>query len=143
MKDGVDKDQLALLEARLHAAEAKVASFAVTASFDGVVADLNAKVGSTVNEGQIAATLADFSDWVVKTTDVTEIDVVNLSEGQPVKVTFDAFPDVELDGNVISIARLYTENQGDVVYEVAVVLTETNPEMRWGMTADVAFESDN
>lgn len=143
MKDGVDKDQLALLEARLHAAEAKVASFAVTAPFDGVVADLNAKVGSTVNDGQIAATLADFADWVVKTTDVTEIDVVNLSEGQPVKVTFDAFPDVELDGNVISIARLYTENQGDVVYEVTVVLTETNPEMRWGMTADVAFESEN
>jgi HlyD family secretion protein len=91
----------------------------------------------------MAATLADFADWVVKTTDVTEIDVVNLSEGQPVTVTFDAFPESQLTGNVASIARLYTENQGDVVYEVTVVLTETNPEMRWGMTADVAFESEN
>lgn len=143
MKDGVDTEQLALLEARLHAAQARIASFAVTAPFDGVVADLNAKVGSTVNPGEMAVTVAKFSDWVVKTTDVTEIDVVNLSEGQPATVTFDAFPDVELQGNVHSIARVYTENQGDVVYEVTVMLTEINPEMRWGMTANVAFENEN
>jgi HlyD family secretion protein len=93
--------------------------------------------------GEMAVTIADFSDWVVKTTDVTEIDVVSLSEGQPVTVTFDAFPEVELKGSVASIARIYTQNQGDVVYEVTVMLTETNPEMRWGMTADVAFENEN
>lgn len=143
MKDGVDTEQLALLEARLHAAKARVASFAVTAPFDGVVADLGAKVGSTVNAGEMAATLADFSDWVIKTTDVTEIDVVNLSEGQPVTVTFDAFPGVELQGRVDSIAEIFTENQGDIVYDVTVRLTDTTPEMRWGMTADVAFENEN
>ena len=143
MKDGVDKDQLALLEARLHAAQARLASFSVTAPFDGVVADLNAKAGSTVNPGEMAVTIADFSDWVIKTTDVTEIDVVSLSEGQPATITFDAFPDVQLAGNVLSIARIYTENQGDVVYEVSVMLTDNNPEMRWGMTADVAFENEN
>lgn len=143
MKDGVDQEQLALLEARLHAAQAKLASFAVTAPFDGVVADLNAKVGSTVNPGDMAVTVAKFSDWVVKTTDVTEIDVVNISEGQPATITFDAFPGVELEGNVTSIARVYSQNQGDVVYEVTVMLTDTNPEMRWGMTADVTFENEN
>ena len=143
MKEGVDKEQLALLEARLHAAQARLASFAVTAPFDGIVADLNAKVGSTVNPGQMAVTVAKFSDWVVKTTDVTEIDVVNLSEGQPATVTFDAFPGVELKGNILSIARVYTQNQGDVVYEVTVMLSEVNPEMRWGMTANVAFENEN
>lgn len=143
MKDGVDKDQLALLEARLHAAQARLASFAVIAPFDGVVADLNAKVGSTVNPGDMAVTVAKFSDWVVKTTDVTEIDVVNLSEGQPATVTFDAFPSVALKGSVLSIARVYSENQGDVVYEVTVMLSDINPEMRWGMTANVAFENEN
>lgn len=143
MKDGVDKDQLALLEARLHAAQARFSSFTVTAPFDGVVADLNAKVGSTVNPGSMAATVANFSDWVIKTTDVTEIDVVNLAEGQPAAITFDAFPGVELKGSVLSIARVFTQNQGDVVYEVTVMLTDTNPEMRWGMTANVAFENEN
>lgn len=143
MKDGVDTEQLALLEARLHAAKAMLASFAVTAPFDGVVANMDIKVGSTVQAGAMAATIADLTEWVIKTTDVTEIDVVNLSEEQPVTVTFDAFPEVELKGSVVSIAQVYTQNQGDVVYEVVVKLTETDPGMRWGMTANVAFENEN
>ncbi len=140
MKNGVDADQLAVLEARLNAAKAGVAVFSVIAPFDGAVADLKAKAGSSINAGEIAVTVADFSNWVVKTTDVTEIDVVNIKEGQPVKVTFDAFPELELKGTVLSIGQTYTQNQGDIVYEVTVLLTDTNPAMRWGMTAAVKFE---
>jgi len=139
-KDGADADQLALLEAELNAANAQVAAFSVMAPFDGVVADLNAKVGGSINAGEIAVTVADFSNWLVKTTDLTEIDVVELTEAQPVVVTFDAIPDVRLNGTVLSIAQRYTENQGDVVYEVTVLLTDTNPAMRWGMTSEVKFE---
>jgi HlyD family secretion protein len=142
MKDGVDKEQLELLEARLDAARAKVAVFSVIAPFDGVVANLNAQVGSSINGGEIAVTVADFSAWVVKTTDVTEIDVVHLSEGQPVTITFDAFPDVEFQGSVLSIGQTYTQNQGDVVYEVAALLVDTKPSLRWGMTAAVTFEEE-
>lgn len=142
MKDGVDKDQLAVLEARVNAAKAKVDSFSVTAPFDGVVARMNAKIGNSINAGEVAVTVADFSAWVVKTTDVTEIDVVNLSEGQPVTITFDAFPEQELQGNIVSIGQTYTENQGDVVYEVTVMLANSDPSMRWGMTAAVKFADD-
>jgi len=142
MKNGVDTDQLALLEARLKAAKARVASLEVTAPFNGVVAKLNAKVGSSINAGEIAVTVADFSDWLVKTTDLTEIDVVALSEGQPVVVTLDALPDVELKGTVLSIGQNYSENQGDIVYEVIVLLTGTHPAMRWGMTAEIKFEQE-
>lgn len=140
MKDGVDSDQLAVLEARLNAAKAKVAAFSVIAPFDGVVADLKAKAGGSINAGEIAVTVADFSNWVIKTTDVTEIDVVKLKEGQPVTVTLDALPDLKLKGEILAIGQNYSENQGDVVYEVTVLLTETNPSMRWGMTAAVKFE---
>jgi multidrug resistance efflux pump len=142
MKDGVDTDQLAVLEARVNAAKAKVDSFSVTAPFDGVVARMNAKIGNSINAGEVAVTVADFSAWVVKTTDVTEIDVVKLSEGQPVAITFDAFPNEELQGNIVSIGQTYTENQGDVVYEVTVMLPNSNPSMRWGMTAAVTFAED-
>jgi len=80
------------------------------------------------------------SSWTVITTDVTEIDVVKLAEGQLVTVTLDAIPDVELKGEVLSIGQNYAQNQGDIVYEVTVVLTDINPAMRWGMTAEVKFE---
>ena len=139
LKGGVDADQLAVLEARLEAAEAGVAAFSVIAPFDGVVADLNAKLGGSINAGEPAVTVADFSQWLVQTTDLTEIDVVNLEEGQPVSVSLDAIPDAELTGEILSIGQTFAENQGDVVYEVTILLTDTLPNMRWGMTAAVTF----
>ncbi|RPJ20190.1 MAG: HlyD family efflux transporter periplasmic adaptor subunit [Chloroflexi bacterium] len=142
-KDGIDADQLAVLEARLNAAKAGVAAFSAIAPFDGVVADLNAKAGGSINAGEIAVTVADFSKWLVNTTDLTEIDVVSLAEGQPVSVTLDALPGVELNGEILSIGQSYTENQGDVVYEVTIVLDDTDLAMRWGMTASVKFESQD
>ena len=139
-KDGPDTNQLAVLEARLSAAEAGVAAFAVIAPFDGVVTDLNAKAGGSINAGQPAVTVADFSEWLVKTTDLTEIDVVALTEGQPAIITLDAIPDMEMKGTILSIGQNYTQNQGDVVYETTILLTDTNPVMRWGMTAEVRFD---
>jgi multidrug resistance efflux pump len=141
MKGGTDQDQLAVLQARLEAAQAGLAAFEVIAPFNGVVADLPAKQGGSINAGQSAVTVADFSAWLVKTTDLTEIDVVNLKEGQPVIVTLDALPNVELKGKVLSIGQNYSENQGDIVYEVTIQLTDTHPAMRWGMTAAVNFGS--
>ncbi|MEK6751757.1 MAG: efflux RND transporter periplasmic adaptor subunit [Chloroflexota bacterium] len=140
LKDGPDADQLPLVEARLNAAKAGVAAFSVIAPFDGVVAELNAKTGSSINAGEIAVTIADISNWTVITTDVTEIDVVKLKKGQPVTVTLDAIPDTELKGEILSIGQGYTENQGDIVYEVTILLTDKDAAMRWGMTAVVTFE---
>lgn len=140
LKDGPDADQLPVLEARLNAAKAGVAAFEVDAPFDGVVAELNAKVGSSISAGQIAVTIADTSSWTVVTTDVTEIDVVKIKEGQPVTVTLDAIPDATLKGEILSIGQNYSQNQGDIVYEVRILLTDVDPAMRWGMTAAVKFE---
>jgi HlyD family secretion protein len=140
LKGGVDAEQLEVLEARLEAAQAGVAAFSVTAPFDGVIADLPVKLGNSINAGQSAVTIADFSHWIVNTTDLTEIDVVKLKEGDPVVITLDALPGVKLKGSISSIGQTYSENQGDVVYEVSVTLNETDPAMRWGMTAEVKFD---
>jgi multidrug resistance efflux pump len=142
LKSGVDREQLASLEARLNAAKAGVAAFSITAPFHGVVAELKAQVGNSITAGEIAVTVADFSSWLVKTTDLTEIDVVTLTEGQPVVVSLDALPEVTLNGVIQSIGSNYSENQGDVVYEVTILLAERHPAMRWGMTAAVAFENE-
>jgi multidrug efflux pump subunit AcrA (membrane-fusion protein) len=140
LKDGPNAEQLPVLEARLKAAKAGVAAFTVTAPFAGVVAELNAKTGSTINSGEIAVVIADTSNWLAITTDVTEIDVVKLTEGQSVTVTLDAIPDAETKGEILSIGQNYSENQGDVVYKVTILLTDANPAIRWGMTATVKFE---
>jgi multidrug resistance efflux pump len=118
---------------------AALANAEVRAPFPGVITDLNLKVGEFAASGNPVITIADNSQWLVKTTDLTEIDVVNVKEGQPVTVKLDALPEVELKGNVFSISQNYSENQGDVVYEVTILLTDSDPAMRWGMTAVVNF----
>jgi len=118
---------------------AALANAEVRAPFPGVITDLSLKVGEFAASGNPVITVADNSQWVVKTTDLTEIDVVKVKEGQPVTVTLDALPGIELKGNVFSVSQNFSENQGDVVYEVTILLTDLDPAMRWGMTAVVNF----
>jgi len=131
--------QFEAARANLAAARAALADVELLAPFDGTVAGLKVKGGETVSPGQVVVSLADFSGWIVKTTDLTELDVVEITEGQPVTITLDALPDADIDGLVQTIGQNFAEKQGDVVYEVTVELTEMLPNMRWGMTAVVKF----
>lgn len=140
LKGGADAEQLVVLEARLNAAQAKLAAFSVLSPFDGVVAELNARAGNSIKAGEIAVTIADFSSWLIETTDLTEIDVVTLAEGGTVTVTLDAIPDATLNGVIESISQTYEEKQGDIVYGVTVTLDNGHPLLRWGMTAVVNFQ---
>jgi multidrug efflux pump subunit AcrA (membrane-fusion protein) len=118
---------------------AALANAELRAPFAGTLTNLDLKVGEFAASGTPVVTVADFSSWVVKTTDLTEIDVVNIKEGQPVTLTLDAIPEETLKGYVLSIGQNYSEKQGDIVYKVTVLLTDKNPAMRWGMTAQVKF----
>jgi HlyD family secretion protein len=118
---------------------AALANAEVRAPFAGTITNLDLKVGEFAASGTPVVTIADLSQWIVKTTDLTEIDVVSIKEGQPVTLTLDAMPDLSLTGHVLSVAQNFAEKQGDIVYEVKVLLDEKNPAMRWGMTAQVNF----
>ena len=119
---------------------AALANAEIRAPFPGIITDLNLKVGEFAATGNPVITIADDSQWVVKTKDLTEIDVVSVKEGEPVTVKLDSLPGKEFKGNVLTISEHYGENQGDIVYEVTIVLTDVDPAIRWGMTAEVKFE---
>lgn len=118
---------------------AALANAEVRAPFSGTLTNIDLKVGEYAGAGTPVVTVAELARWVVKTTDLTEIDVVHIDEGEPVTLTLDAIPNVELNGHVLSIAESYAEKQGDIVYEVTILLTSAAPGMRWGMTAQVNF----
>src|SRR3990172_1305550 len=135
----VAEAQYEAARANLEAARAALADVELTAPFAGTIAGLEVKTGETVTPGQVAASLADFSGWIIKTTDLTELDVVSISEGQAVLIALDALPEETINGKVQTIGQNYSEKQGDVVYEVTVQLTEALENMRWGMIAVVKF----
>jgi len=147
--DGIDPDALASTQARILAAEtaqaaaqAALEDIQLVAPFSGSIVDLNIKVGEQVAPGVPVATLADFSQWRVETDDLTEIEVPDIFVGQRVTITPDALPDLELSGTVEYISDLYEEKRGDVTYTARILLDESDPRLRWGMTVVVNFESE-
>jgi multidrug resistance efflux pump len=129
-------------EAALQSAKTAVADAELRAPFAGTIAQLNVKAGETAAPGVPAIVLADFSSWLVETSDLTEIKVPEVKEDQAVLVLFDALPDVELKGAVESIGTLYQTSSGDIVYPVKIKLIDTDPRLRWGMTAVVEFSNE-
>lgn len=143
---GIDPDLLAAAKARLQSAkdalisaQSAVDALTLTASTSGTVVDLAVQPGQWVTAGVPVITLADFSEWVVKTDNLTEMNVASISLGQTVEVIFDALPEKTLKGQVTHINTRYEEKRGDVTYTVTITLLDTDPSMRWGMTAAVKF----
>lgn len=146
LTSGPDPDQLAAAEARLATAQAALtaARTALThielrAPLNGAVADINLKVGEQVAPGQPVVTLADLDRWVVKTSNLTEIEVVRVQAGQAAEVVLDALPEITWAGRVTAIATVYEESRGDIVYAVTVEMTDSDRRLRWGMTAQVTI----
>ncbi|TLN26524.1 HlyD family efflux transporter periplasmic adaptor subunit [bacterium] len=150
VKDGLpDPDLLARAEKRLVAAEAQLevtqsalANFDLTAPFAGTVMKWADGIlpGTWVAAGQPVVYLADTSTWEIETTDLTELKVVDLEVGQAATLRLDAFPELELKGEIISIGRVFYEKSGDVQYTVRIRIDDPPAEIRWGMTAEVTFE---
>ena len=85
-------------EAALAAAQTALDDRTLVAPFAGTVADVPFGVGEVVAAGIPAAVVADFSGWLVETTDLIERDVVGVAAGFPVEVRVDALPDERLSG---------------------------------------------
>ena len=140
VKDGPDTDQLTLLEARLNAAKAALAAFTIIAPFDGMVMDVNIEHGDQVGMDTWALKLADTGSWFVETTDVTELEVVNIAEGQQVRFTADALPDITMEGIVTEVSQSSYTQSGDVIYTVRIQASQVDPRLKWGMTVEAIFE---
>lgn len=64
-----------------------------------------------------------------------ETDASSISQGQKVNLTFDAVPDLNLSGSVLSVSPSGTAISGVISYYVTVVLPKGDPRLKSGMTA--------
>ena len=68
-------------------------------------------------------------------TAYNESDAAAIAPGQKVRLTFDAVPDVEITGSVLSVSPTATAISGVISYYVTVVLPKGDPRLKSGMTA--------
>lgn len=127
-------------QATLDEAENALARMTLTAPFAGTVASIMVDAGEIVSSGMPVVTLANFSEWQVETTDLTELDVVAVEIGSPVEVRVDAISDEVVMGTVTKISQVSALIRGDVTYAVTVALEPSDLPLRWGMTVAVDIE---
>lgn len=146
IKSGARAEDIAAAEADVAAATAAVQQALVglrntelRAPFAGVIATLNVTEGEQVSPSVPVIQLADDSAWEIETSDLTELDIVGITEGRNVTLTFDALPDLELSGVVSRIRPIGQDNRGDTVYTVVVTPSKQDNRLLWNMTAVVDF----
>jgi len=144
MRSGPTLEEVSVAEAsvaqaaeRLDSARALLTQTSLNAPFDGSIGLIQVRQGEEVMPGQPVMMLGDLSTLQVETTDLDEIDVARVQPGERVDLTFDALPDRVLSGRVARIAPMSTPGQTATTYAVVIELEETDPALRWGMTAFV------
>ena len=147
LKAGATGEQIAVAEANvkqaraaLDVAKAQLAKLQLVMPFDGTVGAVLVRQGELVTPGQSLLMVGDVRTLRVETTDLSELDVARLREGQPVTVTFDAVAGLKVGGKVARIAPMSTPGQSGVNYAVLVELERLDAALRWGMTAFVDIQ---
>jgi HlyD family secretion protein len=147
LKAGASAEQIAVAEAAVQqaqvavdVAQAQLQKLQMTAPFAGTIGTVYSRLGEAITPGQPLITIGDLGELQIETTDLSEADVARVREGQPAQITFDALPGQTFDGTIKRIAPMSTPGQGGVNYTVIVTLDETDPALRWGMTAFVDIQ---
>ncbi len=128
---------VAQAEAGLQAVQAALNEATLIAPFDGAIAEIPVEAGQVVGPGTPIVSMADLSAWEIDTDDLSEVDVVNVQQGQTVSITVDALPGVKMKGTVLAITPKSQTKRGDVTYTVKIAVDNPDPKLKWGMTAQV------
>lgn len=128
-------------ESERHLWESRVAHGRITAPRDGVVTARFVEPGESVNGQQPLMELASMEELVIR-TGVSELDVVHLQSGQPVPVTLDAMPGVELEGTIRRIFPTAEAGSRLVTVEVALPADASHQGVRPGFLARLRVTVD-
>jgi HlyD family secretion protein len=123
-------------QARVDAAKATINLARVISPFAGTVTEAYPLPGDQISAGATAFRLDNLSSLLVDVK-VSEVDINNVTMGQPVILTFDAILGKEYHGEVIEVTQAGTADQGVVNFTVTVELTDADSMVKPGMTAAV------
>ncbi len=114
----------------------------ITSPIDGVVISRAVEEGQTVAAGFETPTLFTIANDLTQMqviADVDEADIGQVTDGQRVEFTVDAYPDDTFEGTVEQVRLEATTESSVVTYEV--VITAYNPDLKLkpGLTANVTI----
>jgi len=136
LRNGPDPSDVAAAQARVDAAQATINFSRLMTPFAGTVTVADPMVGDQVSAGTSGFRVDDLSHLLVD-VQVSEVDINNVTVGQPAVVTFDAALGHEYHGKVVEVSRVGTSVQSVVNFNVTVELIDPDANVKPGMTASV------
>jgi HlyD family secretion protein len=140
------ENDAAVYEARAANLRDKLTKTIIRAPHDGTLLLRDLTEGQLVtsaasqNGGTLLGEVADLTALMVR-TNINEIDVARLKIADVARVRVDSLRNMMLNGEIKRIATIANETVGDRtrVFPVDVVVDETDPRLRPGMSATVMF----
>lgn len=140
LREGPDTLDLRSSQLTLSQKQAALSDYSVRAPFAGIIASVSAKRGDSVNSGTAIATL--ITEKKIAEISLNEIDVARVAVGQKATLTFDAFEDLTITGEIAEVDLVGTVSQGVVNYKVKVAFDTDDDKVRPGMTANASIITD-
>jgi HlyD family secretion protein len=142
----LSENDAAVYEARAANLRDKLTKTIIRSPHDGTLLLRDLTEGQLVTSaaaqsgGTLLGEVADLSALMVR-TNINEIDVARLKLGDAARVRVDSLRNMMLNGEIKRIATIANESVGDRtrVFPVDVVVDETDPRLRPGMSATVMF----
>jgi HlyD family secretion protein len=150
------KSQLLQLQAAVKAAQGQAQLVSVqsqdtriTAPFAGIITQRYAEIGAFVTPSTAVSSSTD--DSAPKTSilalakglqiraKVPEVDIGQLSTGQKVKITADAYPNQDFEGKIVRIAPEAVKEQNVTSFDVIIALVTGQDKLRSKMNVDMIF----
>lgn len=119
------KDSLRNAELSMEMTEDQLDNYTITSPINGTIVDKKYKIGDTVEAGKQLCTIYDL-DYLEMVLNVDELDISDISVGQPVKITADAIQDVEYEGIVTKVSVAGITTGGTTSYPVTIRIDKTD-----------------
>lgn len=148
IKSPVDNNKIAIAEASLNQAYARLSSARAQASknvlyapFAGVVTAVNIKKGEATSMSSIAISLISDSKYQIKSK-VSESDIAKLKLNNNSTVSISAFPEAKFQAVLTQIDPAST-NEGSIPrYGITLSFSEDYPDLKVGLTANAKIDTN-
>jgi HlyD family secretion protein len=135
------KAQVEQAQANVQSVESKIQQASIVSPINGTVTTQNAKVGQIVSPGVPLVSIIGTNGFEVDAY-VPEVDIGKVKTGNPVTMTFDAFPGENFAGSVFYVNSAETVLSGVVDYLVKISFAKPDARIKSGLTANASISTE-
>ncbi len=140
LEDDLDDAKEALEEAQEAQTDfdEQIGDGVIYSEYAGTVMSVSYSAGDTLTNDSVLATFSDESDITI-TVSVTQEDISDISIGDAVSISLEAYDNETFPGEVTSISTAAAVGSSTVNYEVTSAFTGDTDQVYSGMTGEVTF----